>query len=133
VLVLEGWCLGVRAQPEDMLQDSINTLEREEDSAGVWRAWVNEQIRQHYEPLWQQIDYWVQLKPPDFEQVVLWRGQQEQQIEPTLRMDPIALSRFIDHYERLTRWQWKSPPLQPGMTVHLAPDHSVQSVEAHTE
>jgi D-glycerate 3-kinase len=132
VLVLEGWCLGVRAQPEDMLQDSINTLEREEDSAGVWRAWVNEQIRQHYEPLWRQIDYWVQLKPPGFEQVVLWRGQQEQQIEPALRMDPITLGRFIDHYERLTRWQWTSPPLQPGLTVHLAPDHSVQAVEALT-
>ncbi len=132
VLVLEGWCLGVRAQPEEVLKNPINTLEREEDSEGVWRAWVNEQIRQHYEPQWRQIDYWVQLKPPSFEQVVLWRGQQEQQIEPTLRLDPIALGRFIDHYERLTRWQWTSPPLQPGLRVHLASDHSVQSVETLT-
>ena len=130
VLVLEGWCLGVRAQPEDMLQDPINTLEREEDPQGVWRCWVNEQIRKHYAPLWRQIDYWVQLKPPGFEQVVRWRGQQEQQIEPTLRMDPIALDRFIDHYERLTRWQWESPPQQPGLSVCLAKDHSVQSIEA---
>ena len=130
VLVLEGWCLGVRAQPEEMLQDPINTLEREEDPQGVWRCWVNEQIRQHYEPLWRQIDYWVQLKPPGFEQVVRWRGQQEQQIEPTLRMDAIALGRFIDHYERLTRWQWESPPQQPGLSVCLAKDHSVQSIEA---
>jgi D-glycerate 3-kinase len=133
VLVLEGWCLGVRAQPEIMLQDPINRLEREEDPQGVWRRWVNEQIRQHYEPLWRQIDYWVQLKPPGFEQVVMWRGQQEQQIEPTLRMDAIALGRFIDHYERLTRWQWASSPPQPGLFVHLAPDHSVQSVEALAE
>jgi len=130
VLVLEGWCLGVRAQPEDMLLDPINRLERDEDPKGVWRSWVNDQIRSHYEPLWRQIDYWVQLKPPGFEQVVLWRGQQEQQIEPTLRMDSTALGRFIDHYERLTRWQWESPPQQPGLSVSLAKDHSVQSIDA---
>lgn len=133
VLVLEGWCLGVRAQPEDMLQQPINTLERDEDPQGVWRSWVNDQIRRHYEPLWRQIDYWVQLKPPGFEQVVMWRSQQEQQIEPTLRMDSIALGRFIDHYERLTRWQWASEPPQPGLSVHLSPDHSVRSVEALAE
>ena len=133
VLVLEGWCLGVRAQPENMLQQPINTLERDEDPQGVWRSWVNDQIRRHYEPLWRQIDYWVQLKPPGFEQVVMWRSQQEQQIEPTLRMDSIALRRFIDHYERLTRWQWASEPPQPGLSVHLSPDHSVRSVEALAE
>lgn len=132
VLVLEGWCLGVHAQPEDMLQEPINTLERDEDPQGIWRSWVNDQIRMHYEPLWPHIDYWVQLQPPGFEQVVMWRGQQEQQIEPTLRMDALALRRFIDHYERLTRWQWESPPLRPGLCVRLAKDHSVQSIDALT-
>ena len=62
----------------------------------------------------------------------MWRGQQEQQIEPTLRMDALALRRFIDHYERLTRWQWESPPLRPGLCVRLAKDHSVQSIDALT-
>ena len=132
VLVLEGWCLGVRAQPEDLLRDPINALERDEDPQGIWRSWVNNQIRMDYEPLWRHIDYWVQLQPPGFEQVVMWRGQQEQQIEPMLRMDALALRRFIDHYERLTRWQWESSPLRPGLRVCLAKDHSVQSVDALT-
>ena len=44
VLVLEGWCLGVHAQPEDLLQEPINALERDEDPQGIWRSWVNNQI-----------------------------------------------------------------------------------------
>ena len=90
---------------------------------------MNEQTRERYEPLWQSIDYWVQLRPPGFTQVVQWRGQQEQQIAPNKRMNAQTLQRFIDHYERLTRWQWACAPHQPGMRVELGADHKVVSVE----
>ena len=114
MLVLEGWCLGVRAQPEDLLRDPINALERDEDPQGIWRSWVNNQIRMDYEPLWRHIDYWVQLQPPGFEQVVMWREPAGATNEPMLRMDALALRRFVDHYERLTRWQWESSPPAAG-------------------
>ena len=129
VLVLEGWCLGVQAQPAELLVNPMNELERAEDAVGVWRRWVNEQAKQRYEPLWHSIDYWLQLRPPGFEQVVQWRGQQEQQIELSKRMDTAALQRFIHHYERLTRWQWECPPWQPGLCVALAANHQVDSVQ----
>ena len=127
ILVLEGWCIGVQAQP-DVLQ-TINALETREDADGLWRSWVNDQIRQNYEALWKSIDYWVQLRPPGFEQVVQWRSEQEQQIEPDKRMNAEALQRFIDHYERLTRWQWDCAPRQPGLRIELGIDHRVVSVE----
>jgi len=127
ILVLEGWCIGVQAQP-DVLQ-TINALETREDADGLWRSWVNDQIRQNYEALWKSIDYWVQLRPPGFEQVVRWRSEQEQQIEPDKRMNAEALQRFIDHYERLTRWQWDCAPRQPGLRIELGIDHRVVSVE----
>ena len=126
ILVLEGWCVGVQAQPD--VSQPINALERTADTEGRWRSWVNEQTREHYEPLWQCIDYWVQLRPPGFAQVVQWRGEQEQQIAPDKQMDAQALQRFIDHYERLTRWQWACAPHQPGMRVELGADHNVVSV-----
>ena len=127
ILVLEGWCIGVQAQP-DVLQ-TINALETREDADGLWRSWVNDQIRQNYEALWKSIDYWVQLRPPGFEQVVRWRSEQEQHIEPDKRMNAEALQRFIDHYERLTRWQWDCAPRQPGLRIELGIDHRVVSVE----
>ena len=126
ILVLEGWCVGVQAQPD--VSQPINALERTADTEGRWRSWVNEQTREHYEPLWQSIDYWVHLRPPGFAQVVQWRGEQEQQIAPDKQMDAQALQRFIDHYERLTRWQWACAPHQPGMRVELGADHNVVSV-----
>lgn len=128
LLVLEGWCLGVSAQPAGQLREPINALERQEDGDGVWRTWVNEQIALHYQPLWQQIDYWLQLRPPSFAQVVQWRGEQEQQIAPAQRMDALALQRFIDHYQRLTQWQWDGPVLGPGLAVSLGADHCVSKV-----
>ena len=52
VLILEGWCVGVEAQPESLLVRAINSLEKVEDSILSWRHGVNPQIHQHYSPLW---------------------------------------------------------------------------------
>ena len=37
ILVLEGWCVGVQAQPD--VSQPINALERTEDTEGRWRSW----------------------------------------------------------------------------------------------
>jgi len=128
VLIIEGWCVGVEPQPESLLERAINSLEKVEDSSLSWRRWVNQQIHQHYSPLWSYVDYWVQLRAPSFEQVHQWRGQQETRLPELQRMSRAQLTRFIEHYERLTRWQWQSADLQPGLKVALADNHSVRSV-----
>jgi|TARA_B110000977_G_scaffold191946_1_gene264787 D-glycerate 3-kinase len=128
VLVLEGWCLGVQPQPEHLLDKAVNALEEAEDEDGLWRRWVNQQIQNGYTDLWPHVDYWVQLKAPSFAQVHEWRGEQEARLPKPQRMSWVQLKRFIEHYERLTRWQWQSPNLQPGLNVTLAEDHSVRAV-----
>ena len=128
VLVLEGWCLGVTAQPEQALRDPINALEAAEDSDGRWRQWVNRQIAAHYEPLWAQVDLWVHLRAPDFSVVEAWRRQQEQDLPPDRRMDAAALGRFVAHYERLTRWQLACRPPGPGIVAELDADRGVTQV-----
>ena len=128
VLVLEGWCLGVQPQPEQLLDEAVNALEEAEDDMGIWRRWVNQQIQTRYVGLWSHVDYWLQLKAPSFAQVHQWRGEQEARLPHAQRMSQEQLTRFIGHYERLTRWQWQSPNLQPGLNVALAKDHRVKSV-----
>jgi len=127
-LILEGWCLGVIPQPESRLQQPCNHLEETEDPNGAWRRYVNAQIRAHYEPLWEQVDLWVHLRVPSFAQVVKWRTQQEQQLPPQQRMPDVAVLRFIQHYERLTRWLWSCTPQGPGLVVHLDEAHRVAGV-----
>ena len=51
VVVLEGWCLSVDAQPEVALAAPVNDLESSEDSDGAWRRYVKEAIRREYEAL----------------------------------------------------------------------------------
>lgn len=128
VLVLEGWCLGVQPQPEQLLDEAVNALEEVEDDMRIWRRWVNQQIQLGYVDLWAHVDFWLQLKAPSFDQVHQWRGEQEARLPQAQRMSQEQLIRFIGHYERLTRWQWQSPNLQPGLNVALAEDHRVESV-----
>jgi D-glycerate 3-kinase len=129
VLVLEGWCLGVKAQNEAALAVPVNELERGMDGEGFWRRWVNAQIQSRYAPLWSAVDFWLQLEPPGFGQVVEWRRQQEGHLPEAQRMDEQRLRRFIEHYERLTRWQWACGPLHPGLHVALNADHGVARIE----
>ncbi|XOV82987.1 MAG: kinase [bacterium] len=128
VLVLEGWCLGVNAQPETALAMPCNTLEKEEDAQGIWRRWVNAQLRQHYESLWPKVDLWVHLRVPGFAQVYAWRNLQEQQVPVAQRMSEAQIARFIAHYERLTKALWEQPPATPGLVLALNEQHRVTDV-----
>ncbi len=127
-LVLEGWCLGAAAQSVKDLREPVNDLEREEDSSGEWRSWVNNQIQSRYHRLWQKVDFWIQLVPPSFTSVFEWRKRQEEQLDIRERMSDTDLKRFIQHYERLTRWQWESEKLLPGLEIHLDENHRVSDV-----
>ena len=41
IIILEGWCVGAKPQPESDLTRPVNTLEASEDPDGVWRHHVN--------------------------------------------------------------------------------------------
>lgn len=123
LLVLEGWCLGVPAEPEDALRDPLNAIEREEDGDGRWRRWCNAALARDYPLLWDRIDVLWFLQPPGFEAVHTWRGEQEralQAAEPGRpAMDRAALVRFIQHYERVSRQALRTMPNIADVRVPL--------------
>lgn len=109
IVILEGWCVGARPIPVDDLMQPINGLEREEDASGIWRHYVNEALQGDYRAIFKSLDLRILLRAPDFACVHGWRLEQEvglarsdQHSMPA--MDTFAISRFIAHYERLTRW-----------------------------
>jgi len=108
VVLLEGWCVGARPQPQDALISPINDLERLEDADGRWRRYVNQRLESDYADLFRLLDMRILLRSPDFETVYSWRAQQEAGLRRTDRsfspMNAGELHRFIAHYERLTRW-----------------------------
>ncbi|MFG1498501.1 hypothetical protein ABMA57_17865 [Saccharospirillum sp. HFRX-1] len=106
MLIFEGWCVAMTAQPEAALEAPINRLEREEDPKGDWRRYVNDQLAGPYQHLFASLDALIVLKAPGFEQVFDWRRRQEEALRGrggSGVMNDDQLRRFIQHYERLTR------------------------------
>ncbi len=130
VLIVEGWCMGVQPQSAADLDTPVNALEADEDADGTWRRWVNEQISCHYLPLWGLIPFWIHLRAPHFSVVRQWRGAAETALPMNQRMNAAALTRFVAHYERLTRAQLAQPPLGPGLMLALDEAHGVTEITA---
>ncbi|MEO0442550.1 MAG: hypothetical protein AAFZ92_02260 [Pseudomonadota bacterium] len=109
IIILEGWCVGVTPQTEETLFVPVNDLESNEDAEGLWRNTINTAISQDYLPLFTKIDKLIMLKAPSFDCVYHWRKKQEDKLRAktdsansTTLMDDAALTRFIQHYQRLS-------------------------------
>lgn len=120
IIILEGWCIGATAQDESQLQIPANPLEAKEDSQGVWREYVNQQLHSLYEPLFSRLDCTIMLKAPSFECVYNWRLEQEEKLIQKLSdkkeannqtMSPAEIARFIQHYQRITEHLLQTLPL----------------------
>lgn len=138
MIVFEGWCVGARPQPDASLTEPVNDFEREEDTDGRWRRYVNARL-QDYVPLFAQLDQLLLLKAPSFDQVYEWRAQQEQVLKAQVAarggqgkkiMSPTELRHFIQHYERLTRWILTEMPERADLVFELNPAHRVQRIVA---
>jgi len=128
LVVLEGWCVGARADGIRRDTPAINELERERDADGRWRAEVEARLARDYEPLWDRLDELVFLQVPDLDAVRRWRLEQESSIAEARRLDADAVDRFVQFYERITLSMLEETPRRADWTVVLAGDHSVAEV-----
>lgn len=154
VILVEGWCVG--AQPEqdaDALAAPVNSLEAEEDRDGVWREYVNIQLKGPYADFFGQLDMLIMLKAPSMDCVLNWRTLQERKLAnkrtdaPEQRnngllssaagthedpndhvrgiMSEAELRRFIMHYERLTLAMLRDMPARADAVLDIAEDHQI--------
>jgi len=121
VVIFEGWCVGARPQPTEALIRPMNALEAAEDADGRWRAAVNGALGGAYQTLFGRINLLVLLRPPAFEVVLGWRRQQEHDLRARTGagMSDDALVRFVQHYERLSRWIDHAGPSWSDIGVQL--------------
>jgi D-glycerate 3-kinase len=127
VILFEGWCVGAVPQPAAALRDPVNRLEAEEDADGAWRREVNRRLATDYAALFGRIDLLVMLKVESFDAVRANRRRQEEKLaarNPTgaALMDEAALTRFLMHYERLTRWMLQEMPARADVLIGIGPD-----------
>ncbi len=125
-VLLEGWCVGASAQPDDALAEPVNALEAEEDTDGSWRRQVNQHLRTDYSPLFNRLDCLVYLQVPSFEKVLEWRTLQETKLTgaPDLR----KLRRFVSHFERLTRHLDQDMPRRADIVIGIDEEHRLTTM-----
>lgn len=132
IVLFEGWCVGAGPQDEIALARPVNALEREEDPDTIWRKAVNHHLRTDYARLFYRIDMLVMLKVSGFEAVARNRTLQEEKLRarspdaPGL-MDEAALTRFLAHYERLTRHMLEEMPARADIVLDIGPDQAPQA------
>ena len=142
IVLFEGWCVGSIAEDEQALETPINLLEDIDDSARIWRTYVNQQLAADYAELFSFIDVLVQLKIPDFSKVFEWRKLQEQKLKAAMvdsqsmidmTMSESDIERFIMHYERITRHTLEEMPTRANVVMELGDDHRVSNVILRSE
>jgi len=133
LVIFEGWCVGAVPQPAEALDAPVNDLERDEDPDERWRKAVNEALAGSYQALFARLDMLILLAAPDWETVGRWRQEQEVGLRQAAGkgagvMDEAAVSRFIQHYERLTRHILREMPGRAELVLQLSPDRSCHQV-----
>ena len=137
IIIFEGWCVGAVAEDSQALHNPMNRLEAEEDPDGVWRNYVNEQLKGPYQELFSLIDKLIMMKVPSMENVFEWRSLQEQKLRAarqdetsaTRIMSEQALQRFIMHYERITRRSLQEMPERADVVLELNAEHQIERVK----
>ncbi len=120
VIVLEGWCVGLRSDDLPPWSSPINELEAECDSDGAWFAWSSAALERAYDPLWRRLDLLVSIEVPGWETVIESRLRQEQEAVAAsgrAGMDRAQITRFAQHYERYTRALWAAMPHQADILL----------------
>ena len=109
IILLEGWCWGVKPQTDQQLAAPVNELEFKHDVNGQWRNYVNQQLKSYYQPLYKEMDFWLALQAPSFDCVYKWRLEQEQKLQArnidlanSKVMGPAGVLNFTQYFQRLS-------------------------------
>jgi D-glycerate 3-kinase len=133
IVLFEGWCWGVPAQDEQQLLAPVNALEELSDNDATWRTYVNQSLIKHYQPLYEQMNFWVLLKAPSFDSVYKWRLEQEQKLLNKSKggdrsgiMSEQQVLDFIQYYQRLTEHSLITLPEKCDVVFHLGEKRQIE-------
>jgi D-glycerate 3-kinase len=125
LLILEGWCVGLKAQQGSALKRSINTLEQHQDPDMQWRRHVNQQLAGDYQRIWQELQSLIWLQAPDWLAVCRWRGWQERALQQKGKGKTLAeLEHFMLYFQRLTEESWRQLPDCADFILSLDQQHN---------
>ena len=134
VIILEGWCVGARAQSRSQLKKSINSLERTKDFNLKWRKFVNLKLQREYKNIFSQLNSLIYLKAKNFKILQQWRIKQEKKLwlnskkKKNLKiMSKGDVINFMQTYQRITQNMFKNMPKYASIILNLNSNHQIKT------
>jgi len=133
IVILEGWCVGAKSQPNSLIKQPVNILEKYEDKDLIWRKYVNEKLKKEYKKLFAMIDYYIFMKIPNFNMVFKWRLLQERKLKKMLHtkkkiMTYGEIKRFVMFYQRVTLQMFQDMPKIASVILTLNNKHQINKI-----
>ena len=135
VIILEGWCVGAKAQTNQEIKKSMNSMEKSMDKQLKWRKFVNYNLKTSYKKLFKQLDSLLYLKASSFNQLRKWRLKQEKKLRLQTKnkknlkiMDEKDVINFMQTYQRITENMFKNAPKYASIIMNLNSSHQIKSV-----
>ena len=136
VVIFEGWCVGARAQSSSQLKKPINSLEKVYDQGAKWRAHVNNQLKNKYKTLFNQLDGLLYLKAKNFNLLREWRLKQERKLwvqtknKKNLKiMSSVDVINFMQTYQRITQQMFKDALKSSSIIMNLNSNHQIEKIK----
>ena len=132
ILLLEGWCCGSPSINKKYLFQNINHLETILDKNKKWRQYYNSQLKKDYKKVFSLFDQQIYIQPPSFSYILKWRYAQEKNNALKSRnkdfMNKKDLQKFIQHYEKLTKWMMKTMPAKADILIKIDSNQKIKKV-----
>ena len=135
VIIFEGWCVGAKAEKNNTLKKTINSLEKMDDKKLIWRKFVNQQLKSKYRKLYSQLDCLFYLKAKNFNLLKKWRLKQEKKLwlknkksSNNKIMSKEDVIKFMQTYQRVTENMLKNAPKYSSIILNLNSNHQIKSI-----
>jgi D-glycerate 3-kinase len=136
ILILEGWCVGAKPEKNNTLYTPINKLEKNLDSKKKWRLHVNNQLKNKYAKLFNQMHSLLYLKAKNFNVLKSWRIKQEKKLKFKNKnkknnkiMNNLEVLNFMMTYQRITQNMFKIAPKHSSIIIDLNDRHQIKRVK----
>tara|TARA_Y100001970_G_C14189415_1_gene834451 strand:+ start:656 stop:1525 length:870 start_codon:yes stop_codon:yes gene_type:complete len=130
ILILEGWFCGSLPIRTKYLYKNINQLESKYDHNKVWRKYYNSMLKNEYKKVFNMFNKKIYMKPPSFKYILKWRSLQENNNANKSNsknfMNKDMLKKFIQHYEKITKWMMKTMPDKVDMLIKIDKNQKIK-------
>jgi D-glycerate 3-kinase len=125
IIILEGWCVGAMPQKQLELDAPANEMERVHDAHGAWRLEVRKAWQQLYAALRNRLDQVWYIRVPDWNCVIDWRWQQEQELAQMNLKSRAEVENFLSSFERIVNHMQNSYPQWADLVMEADRNHGI--------